>query len=160
MSHRRWNIWIILSLLALLPGCGPYMLKPDQEVEAPVVTLRGMGTDYVALIDQRYVLKFDVYNPNPFGLPVEGFSYHIVMNGEMFGRGIVNKHAVIEPHQSMEFSGEIIGKDLEWALPFAPEDKQRMGNFNWELYGGFILLGHDRTVPYVNIGYLKAPPEY
>ncbi len=153
---RYWKFGLASWLLLLLIGCGPYTLKPDQSVATPTVKLLKMGTDYVALMDQRYRLYFDIYNPNPFALPVESFNYHIMINGELFGRGITDGGFTIPPHESVRVSGNIIGKDLEWALPFIPEDKGQMGNFDWELYGGFIFIGQPQVLPYVSLGHLAA----
>ena len=67
----------------LLAGCA----STGALVEAPQVSLRNVDVKDVDLKSQRFVLDFDVINPNPFPLPIESVSYGVELDGYRFASG-------------------------------------------------------------------------
>lgn len=56
----------------------------------PTVALAGIDIASVGLLEQRFVLKLRVNNPNDFDIPVEGLDFAMELNGQPFAQGVSN----------------------------------------------------------------------
>lgn len=56
-------------------------------VEAPGVSLRNVEVTSLEFSRQRFLLGFDVTNPNPFPLPVTRVRYGVELDGQRFAGG-------------------------------------------------------------------------
>lgn len=79
MSQARWRWgWVVLVLLAT--ACSGMLKKP--EIELAGVELAGLS-----LVEQRFVLKFKVRNPNALELVVKRLDFSVDLEGRPFGQG-------------------------------------------------------------------------
>lgn len=80
---RAYRLSVPAILLCALTACatqGPL-------VQNPQVELRGVELQSLSLTSQKFLLRFDVSNPNGFALPVRGIRYMIFLERERFAQG-------------------------------------------------------------------------
>jgi LEA14-like dessication related protein len=81
----RTLYWIFLSLYlsacATLPG----------GTQAPTVTIADIRPLEFGLLEQKYMLRLRIQNPNAFAVPVQGLSYQLELNDRPFASGVSNQ---------------------------------------------------------------------
>jgi len=82
-SSNRTMILAHWAVVALLAGCA----STNSLVSAPVVTLSSVEMTGLSLTSQKFLLGFDVNNPNAFSLPVESVRYHLRLGEHRFASG-------------------------------------------------------------------------
>lgn len=113
MTKFRWQLAISLAAAVLLAGCA----SVGQFVTAPDVRLRQVQVESVGVSAQRFLLSFDVANPNPFPLPVSTISYALALDGHAFASGETDSAFTVPANGDGEFA---ISVDLN-LLRTAPE---------------------------------------
>lgn len=73
-------------------------------VSTPGVSLRNIEALDLGFSGQRFLLGFDVTNPNPFPLPVSGVSYNVELDGQRFATGATPGRFTIPAAGDGEFS--------------------------------------------------------
>lgn len=71
------------ALVAVLAGCA----STSSLVSTPVVTLSSVEMTGLSFSSQKFLLGFDVNNPNAFSLPVESVRYHLRLGEHRFASG-------------------------------------------------------------------------
>lgn len=89
----------------------------ERLVSAPDVRLRHVQVESVEVMGQRFLLSFDVSNPNPFPLPISTISYAVALDGHAFASGNTESSFTIPARGDGEFA---ISVDLN-LLRTAPE---------------------------------------
>ncbi len=79
------NLAGMILVLGCLSGCTTTAV--NDLVSAPDVSLRNVEVQKLDLSAQRFVLSFDVTNPNPFPLPVNMIDYGVKLDGRRFASG-------------------------------------------------------------------------
>lgn len=75
---------LTLSIVSLvLTACAGLLKKP----EPPQVQLAGVVLTQANLIEQSFILKLQLSNPNDFDLPIKGLLYKIDINDQEFVHG-------------------------------------------------------------------------
>jgi len=88
VRRQRFGI-AFLSVILLISGCAGLRLQ------APAVTVADMQVVEANLLEQRFVFKLRVQNPNDRDIPVTGMSFEIEINDEPFARGVSSKTATL-----------------------------------------------------------------
>ena len=81
---RRWRM---LAILAALAGLGACQTMPENLIEKPEVSLRGVDVVGLGFNAQTFLLTFDISNPNAFALPVNHITYSVKLDGQRFAAG-------------------------------------------------------------------------
>ena len=66
-----------------LAGCAALISKP----EPPTVKLAGISLTQANLLEQTFILKLQLSNPNDYALPIRGLRYQLEVNGQEFAHG-------------------------------------------------------------------------
>ena len=80
------NMRLILGVVVaplMLAACASL----ENIVSAPNVSLRNVEVASLDFGEQKFLLSFDVYNPNPFPLPIKTVSYAVRLDGQRFASG-------------------------------------------------------------------------
>ena len=80
------NMRLILGVVVaplMLAACASL----ENIVSAPKVSLRNVEVASLDFGEQKFLLSFDVYNPNPFPLPIKTVSYAVRLDGQRFASG-------------------------------------------------------------------------
>jgi len=87
--RRQTCFMAILTAALLVIGCAGLRLQ------APSVTVADLQVVEASLLEQRFVFKLRVQNPNDREIPVQGMSFEVTINDELFARGVSNKTATL-----------------------------------------------------------------
>ena len=79
----RWSSIFVCAGAVLLAGCA----SVQQFVTAPEVRLREVQVENIDVSGQKFLLSFDVANPNPFPLPISTIRYALALGGHAFASG-------------------------------------------------------------------------
>lgn len=77
---------LILAVL-FLAGCASMM----RDTVPPRVQLLGLQLQKAQLLEQRYLLKVRIQNPNDFDLDIRGVDFKVELNDEYFAHGVSNE---------------------------------------------------------------------
>jgi len=84
MKHiARFFCVSAVGAVGMLAGCA----ATDSLVQQPAVQLTSVEASEMSFTSQTFLLGFEVHNPNPFPLPVQGLRYHIRLNDQSFAGG-------------------------------------------------------------------------
>lgn len=137
---------VAVVLLVAFAGCASLARK----TEPPVVTLAGIELLEVGLIEQRYLLRLRVQNPNDFALPLEGLDYRVVLNDFEFARGVSRANVSVPAFESAVVDVEGVSN-----LSSVLHQLQRLGSGEPEVFT-YALSGHVKLGNYP----LKLPFDY
>ncbi|MHB8829778.1 MAG: LEA/WHy family protein [Syntrophales bacterium] len=98
-----------LTIILFIPGCAGLRLQ------APAVTVADMQVIEANLLEQRFVFKLRIQNPNDRDIPVTGMSFEIAINDEPFAKGVSNKTATL-PRLSETMMDVAVASDLSRIL--------------------------------------------
>lgn len=73
-------------------------------IESPTVRLDAVEVTSLSLAKQKFVLTFDVANPNPFPLPVRTIRYEVLLEKERFAGGETTSEFTIPASGDGRFS--------------------------------------------------------
>ncbi|RTK99437.1 MAG: hypothetical protein EKK59_06010 [Neisseriaceae bacterium] len=73
----------VLMIMLGLAGCAALISKP----EPPTVKLAGISLTQANLLEQTFILKLQLSNPNDYALPIRGLRYQLEVNGQEFAHG-------------------------------------------------------------------------
>src|ERR1051325_9806366 len=74
---RRTAVWITIPLCMLLSACSLFM----HSIEKPSAQVRNVSVSSAGLTGVRGELRFDVTNPNGFGVPLAGVDWQLQIGG-------------------------------------------------------------------------------
>ena len=72
-------------------GCAPHFERPD-------VAVVGVELKSLQLLEQQFVVRVRVKNPNALSIPLEGLSYKLSLNGEDFAHGDSDESVTVPAH--------------------------------------------------------------
>jgi LEA14-like dessication related protein len=81
---------ICLTCLLLLSGCVAWGLR-----EPLSVTIADLKPLELSLLEQRYVLKVRLLNPNDVEIPFDGVVFDLEINGKPFAKGVTNQGGTV-----------------------------------------------------------------
>jgi LEA14-like dessication related protein len=79
-----------LMLFALAGCAGVPVLS-----EKPEITLAGIDAFELGPVEQRFVMKLRIRNPNEFELPVNGLFFDVEINGQRFAKGMSDQFVIV-----------------------------------------------------------------
>lgn len=99
--NRRIKTCFVLALVSMvLSSCASL----ENAVSAPSVSLRNVHVQQIGFDQQRFLLAFDVTNPNPFPLPVKTISYGVRLDGHRFASGETASAFTVPAGSDSEFA--------------------------------------------------------
>ena len=97
---RLYSRFCLVSAAVLLTSCASL----EDMVSPPDVSLRDVSVSSLDLSSQTFLLSFDVFNPNPFPLPVKTISYAVILDGQRFASGETASSFTVAAGGDGEFS--------------------------------------------------------
>jgi LEA14-like dessication related protein len=139
--------WLLVPLFtAWTAACS--LLAPH--FERPILTVVGIQLAGGNLLQQNFLVKFNVQNPNDRALPVTGLHAELNVLGERVASGVVDRAFVVPAQGSSQFD-MTISANLALVL-FRLSDK-RSDDIDYELTGAAnIDLPFLREVPFQQRG--------
>jgi len=89
ITVEKLTIPAFLLAVLILGGCAELRLK------APSVTLADIEVVDAGLLEQRFVFKLRVQNPNDREIAITGLRFNVEINGKPFAKGVSNKPITI-----------------------------------------------------------------
>ena len=135
---------IVLLLCAV--GCTP-------KFERPVLTVSSINMQGGNLLQQNFLVKFQVQNPNNRALPVNGLHAELSIAGERIASGVSNRSFVVPPMGQTEFDMTITAN---MALALLKLANQHGDSIDYEVNGAASLdLAFLRDLPFHQTGSLS-----
>ena len=82
-------------IVAMLTAGGCSSLRP--ELEAPRLALIGVAMTSADIFNQQFRVRVNVQNPNSEELRIKGLDYKLVLEGDSFAEGMLEKPFVLPP---------------------------------------------------------------
>jgi len=95
-SHLRLFYALIAMISLLLAACSP-------KFERPNLTVIGIEMQGGNFLQQNFLVKFQVQNPNNRALPVSGLHAELNVGGQRIASGVSNRAFVVPPMGQSEF---------------------------------------------------------
>jgi LEA14-like dessication related protein len=99
------RLMAVLVAAAALAGCAS--IAPRMEPLS--VSLADIQPGQISLLEQEYLIKVRVQNPNDVEVPVRGLSYQIDVNGKPFAKGVSRQDARVPAFGDTVLEGKAIG---------------------------------------------------
>lgn len=137
---RIISLTFVFSLFAGLTGCSTWFTGGFED---PEVRLVKVDVVKAKLLEQRFLLRFRIDNPNSVSLPVRGLVYAVRLNGVELASGEASEWFTVEGHSHQEFDVPVRTnlwrhlKDLVRALE-NPDEPIRY-SFNGEVKTGLLF---------------------
>jgi LEA14-like dessication related protein len=90
-----------LGLLPALAGCSSWF---GDALQDPEVRLVKIDVVKAKLLEQHFLLRFRIDNPNAVSLPVRGLSYDVLLNDIPFTEGESSEWFTVPAHGSQTFT--------------------------------------------------------
>lgn len=81
---RTLSLLVLLSLLAGLNGCSTWMTGDFKDPEVRLVKVEVIKAK---LLEQQFMLRFSINNPNDVSLPVRGLNYSVYLGNIKLAEG-------------------------------------------------------------------------
>jgi LEA14-like dessication related protein len=96
-----WRVLILKRLLPILLLCTVAACSP--KFERPNLTVVGIDLQSGNLLQQTFLVKFQIQNPNDRALPVSGLHAELNVGGERIASGVSNRAFVVPAMGQSEF---------------------------------------------------------
>jgi len=90
ISLKKLFIAVVFLFILIWTGCTHLSFR------SPSVTLADIDILSFGLIEQRFVFKLRVQNPNSFDIAIKGLRFDVEINGKPFARGVSNKPMIVQ----------------------------------------------------------------
>jgi LEA14-like dessication related protein len=130
------------TVLFLLAGCAVFGPK----MEAPSVTISELRAKESTLLEQRFLAKLRIQNPNAFDLPIEGVSYDLEVNGQPFAKGVGKADVVIPAYGQDVVETEAITTLMGFVRQIDAHARSERPKLSYRLAGKLKL--RDRPTPF------------
>lgn len=141
---------LLLILLLCTAACAA-------KFERPNLTVVGIDMKSGNLLQQTFLVKFQIQNPNDRELPVSGLHAELNVGGEQIASGVSNRAFVVPAHGQSEFDMTITAN---MALAMLKLANQHADSIDYEVTGATSLdLPFLRNLPFHQNGSfaLKGP---
>jgi LEA14-like dessication related protein len=124
--------WLLLSLFtAWTAACS--LVAPH--FERPILTVAGIELVGGNLLQQNFLVKFNVQNPNDRALPVTGLHAELNVLGERVASGIVDRAFVVPAQGSSQFDMTISANLALVLFKLKASADKRSDDIDYELTG-------------------------
>lgn len=98
---RILSLLLTLGLFISLSGCSSWLTDDFRD---PEVRLLKVDVVKAKLLEQKFVLRFRIDNPNDISLPIRGLNYNVKLNGVLLAEGQSDKSFTVPArgHQTFE----------------------------------------------------------
>ena len=98
---RILSLLLTLGLFVSLGGCSSWLTDDFRD---PEVRLLKVDVVKAKLLEQKFVLRFRIDNPNDISLPIRGLNYNVKLNGVLLAEGQSDKSFTVPArgHQTFE----------------------------------------------------------
>ena len=98
---RILSLLLTFGLLVSLGGCSSLLTDDFRD---PEVRLLKVDVVKAKLLEQKFVLRFRIDNPNDMSLPIRGLNYNVKLNGVLLAEGQSDKSFTVPArgHQTFE----------------------------------------------------------
>ncbi len=148
---------VLLALLAFgLTGCA-HMMGLEQPPRVSVVDIRPVA---ISLLEQRYLIRVRVQNPNRASLTIEGMDYHISINNKDFADGVSNQRLTIAGYEEKNLDLGLSSTLLQ-LFEQLKGLAENHGRIDYSIKGHLRLRTPSAVVPFENHGEvdLRFAPE-
>ena len=97
---RILSLLLSLGLLISLSGCSSWLADDFRD---PEVRLLKVDVIKAKLLEQKFLLRFRVDNPNDISLPIRGLNYSVKLNGVLLAEGESSKSFTVPAHGQQTF---------------------------------------------------------
>jgi LEA14-like dessication related protein len=156
MVPRIRSTFLVLALAAGAAACS--LVAPH--FEKPILTVVSIELTGGNLLQQNFLVKFDVQNPNDRALPVSGLHAELNVLGERIASGVSNRAFVVPAQGTAQFDMTISANMALALLKLSQNSEARSGAIDYEMTGAAdIDLPFLREVPFHQSGSfsLKSP---
>jgi LEA14-like dessication related protein len=156
MTGRRGaaRFFLVLCVTALLMACagmGKYR-------ESPRVSLVSIEPLDMTLLEQRYVLKLRIMNPNTVDIPVSGLDYSIEINRREFAYGVSRQAVTIPAHGEAVLEVEVVSTLLGMLRQLQTLQQEKPEVLDYRLSGKITLADSSLRLPFDYSGELDWLP--
>jgi len=147
-APRRFSVLrhLVVVLLFCVAGCAPKFERPNLIVTS--IEMRGGN-----LLQQNFLVKFQVQNPNQRALPVNGLHAELSVAGERIASGVSNRSFVVPPMGQSEFDMTITAN---MALALLKLSNQSGDSIDYQVTGAASLdLPFMHDLPFHQTGSLS-----
>ncbi len=124
--------------------------------EQPILSVAGIQLVGGNLLQQNFVVKFNVQNPNDRALPVAGLHAELNVLGERVASGVVDRAFMVPAHGSSEFDMTITANLAMVLFKLKTSRDKGAGDIDYELSGAASIdLPWLREVPFRQRGVLS-----
>jgi len=120
---------LLLILLLCTAACSP-------KFERPILNVVGIDMQRGNLLQQTFLVKFQIQNPNDRDLPVSGLHVELNVGGEQIASGVSNRAFVVPAHGQSEFDMSITAN---MALAMLKLANQHADSIDYEVTGAASL---------------------
>jgi LEA14-like dessication related protein len=127
----RRKPWLVLFAAVWTAACSllaPHFEKPD----VSVASIQLIGGN---LLQQNFLVKFNVQNPNDRALPVTGLHAELNVAGERLASGVSNGAFVVPPHGVMQFDMTITANMAVALLKLSQRNDSHAAAIDYEMTG-------------------------
>jgi LEA14-like dessication related protein len=151
----RISKWLLLPLFtAWTAACS--LVAPH--FERPILSVAGIELVGGNLLQQNFLVKFNIQNPNNRALPVTGLHAELNVLGKRVASGIVDRAFVVPAQGSSQFDMTISANLALVLLNLKASADQRSDDIDYELTGvASIDLPFLREVPFRQRGVFPNP---
>jgi LEA14-like dessication related protein len=147
--------WLLLPLItAWTAACS--LVAPH--FERPILTVVGIELVGGNLLQQNFLVKFNVQNPNDRALPVAGLHTELNVLGERVASGVVDRAFVVPAQGSSQFDMTISANLALVLFKLKASADKRSDDIDYELTGAAnVDLPFLREVPFQQRGVFPNP---
>lgn len=153
-ARHRWFCGAAAAALLSLGGCAGLAGRG----EPPQLTLIDLGLREVTLFAQRYALRLEVRNPNPFDVQIQGLACELVLNDQPFLAGVSGAEVTVPRYGRGTVEVDATGTLAGILRQAAQWEKGAPPAFRYRLTGHLNLVPGGR-VPFDQGGEVTLPVE-
>lgn len=128
-TPARWPIGALLLVLLAVTACAA-------KFERPELTVIGIDMQGGNLLQQTFLVKFQVRNPNDRALPVSGLHADLSVGGQRIASGVSNHAFVVPPKGESQFDMTITAN---MALALLQLANQHSDSIDYQVTGSASL---------------------
>jgi LEA14-like dessication related protein len=140
---------MLLTLLILSTACS--LIAP--KFERPVLTVVSVQMVSGNLLQQNFLVTFDVQNPNDRALPVTSLHAELTVSGDRFASGVSNRSFVVPAHGDTQFDMTITANMALALLKLTQKSNQHSDSIDYDMTGAASIdLPFMRDLPFHQSG--------
>ena len=130
---------LVLAAVLVLPLAGCATLPGS--FEKPRVSVAGLRILEIGLLEQRYLLRLRVQNPNDFAFAVTGMDYALDVNGREFASGVSDRRVDLPAYSERSFQVPVSSGLADLVDQLRALDNGRMNRLDYRIRGHVRIEG-------------------